>query len=73
MWSAVTAGVLGTFDATLIEATRLNGLSLVDAAMLLGVSYEAAKKRRRRAEAAWVAWWGPDQRPVHVGVEPVAA
>jgi hypothetical protein len=70
---AVRAGVLDSFDATLIEATRLNGLSLVDAAMLLGVTYEAAKKRRRRAEAAWMAWWAPDRRPVHVGVEPVAA
>jgi hypothetical protein len=70
---AVTAGVLGAFDAALIEATRLNGLSLADAARLLGVSYEAAKKRRRRAEVAWLAWWSPDQRPVHTMVEPAAA
>ena len=70
---AVTAGVLDAFDAALIEATRLNGLSLADAARLLGVSYEAAKKRRRRAEVAWLAWWSPDQRPVHTMVEPAAA
>jgi hypothetical protein len=73
MASAVHASVLGTLDATLIEATRLNGLSLVDAAKLLGVSYEAAKKRRRRAEPAWVAWWASGRHPVDTGVERLAA
>lgn len=71
--SAVTMGVLGTLDATLIEATRLNGLTLADAAMLLGLGYEAAKKRRRRAEAALVTWWAPDRIPLYRSVEPVAA
>ena len=42
-------------DAALIRATRVAGLTLTDAARLLGLSYEAAKKRRQRAEAAWVA------------------
>ena len=27
----------------------------------LGVSYGTAKKRRQRAEAAWVAWWAPER------------
>jgi hypothetical protein len=60
---AVTAGVLTQLDATLVEATRLHGVGLVDAAMLTGVSYEAAKKRRRRAELAWLCWWAPELRP----------
>ena len=56
-------GVLAPIDAVLIEATRLNGISLADAAVLLGISYEAAKKRRQRAEATWVAWWAPELLP----------
>jgi hypothetical protein len=60
---AVTAGVLTQLDATLVEATRLHGVELADAAMLTGMSYEAAKKRRRRAEVAWLCWWAPELRP----------
>lgn len=56
-------GVLAPIDAVLIEATRLNGISLADAAVLLGISYEAAKKRRQRAEATWVGWWAPELLP----------
>jgi hypothetical protein len=56
-------GVLTPIDAVLIDATRLNGISLGDAAVLLGLSYEAAKKRRQRAEAVWVAWWAPELLP----------
>jgi DNA-directed RNA polymerase specialized sigma24 family protein len=44
---------LSALDAALIQSTRLGGLSLADAAELLGLSYEAAKKRRQRAEAVW--------------------
>jgi hypothetical protein len=61
--TAVDAGVLSDLDAALIEATRLGGLTLLDAATLLGVNYEAAKKRRRRAETSWLAWWAPSSRP----------
>jgi hypothetical protein len=50
-------------DATLVEATRLHGVELADAARLTGMSYEAAKKRRRRAEVAWLCWWAPELRP----------
>jgi DNA-directed RNA polymerase specialized sigma24 family protein len=73
MSHAVSAGVLDSFDAALIEATRLNGLSLMDAAALLGVSYEAAKKRRRRAETTWLCWWAPDLRPTYAGTRSAAA
>jgi hypothetical protein len=45
---------LTQLDAALIRATRVNGLNLTDAARLLGLSYEAAKKRRQRAEAVWL-------------------
>jgi hypothetical protein len=44
---------LAALDTALIRATRFGGLSLLDAASLLGLSYEAAKKRRQRAEAKW--------------------
>jgi hypothetical protein len=42
---------MSALGAALIQSTRLGGLSLADAAELLGLSYEAAKKRRQRAEA----------------------
>jgi hypothetical protein len=58
---AVEAGVLSTEDAVLVRATRLDGVRLCDAARLCGLSYEAAKKRRRRAEVAWARWWDPDR------------
>jgi DNA-directed RNA polymerase specialized sigma24 family protein len=59
---AVAAGVLSPLDAALIDATYLHGLPVKDAALLLGVGYEAAKKRRQRARARWVAWWAPELR-----------
>lgn len=59
---AVAAGVLSPLDAALIDATYLDGLPVKDAALLLGVGYEAAKKRRQRARARWVAWWAPELR-----------
>lgn len=60
---AVAGGVLTQLDARLVEATRLHGVQLADAARLTGLSYEAAKKRRRRAEVAWLCWWAPELRP----------
>jgi hypothetical protein len=50
-------GVISAADAALITATRIHGGSLGDIAVLLGLRYEAAKKRRRRAELALVRWW----------------
>lgn len=49
--SAVTDGALSTADGALILATRLGGFELAEMARLLGLSYEAVKKRRQRAEA----------------------
>jgi hypothetical protein len=64
LWDlALEAGVLNHEDITLIDATRRGRLSLTDVARLLGLGYEAAKKRRHRAEAGWAAWWAPEQCP----------
>jgi hypothetical protein len=58
--SAVEARVLTEHDARLIFETRIAGRSLPEVARQLGLRYEAAKKRRQRAEARWVAWWAPE-------------
>jgi DNA-directed RNA polymerase specialized sigma24 family protein len=60
---AVDAGVLSAEDAQLILATRVTGYSLREAARRHDLSYDAAKKRRQRAEACWIAWWLPDDPP----------
>jgi hypothetical protein len=57
--TAVDAGVLGEHDARLIYETRIAGRPLREIATRLGLGYEAAKKRRRRAEIAWAGWWAP--------------
>lgn len=62
---AVDAGLLTAQDAKLILDTRIAGHSLRAAARQLGLRYEAAKKRRQRAEARWARWWtgaGPQSR-----------
>lgn len=55
--SAVDAGVVTDQDAQLILDTRVAGYSLHDVARRLGLRYEAAKKRRQRAETRWASWW----------------
>lgn len=60
---AVRSGALGSVDAVLISATRLDGLRLREVAALLGLSYEAAKKRRQRAEWSWGTWWVARNQP----------
>jgi hypothetical protein len=60
MADAVAAGTMTPLDAALIRATRLDGVGLATTARLLGLSYAAASKRRRRAEMAWAAWWAPE-------------
>jgi hypothetical protein len=60
LWSAVEARVLTEHDARLIFDTRIAGRTLPEVARQLGLRYEAAKKRRQRAEARWVAWWAPE-------------
>jgi hypothetical protein len=54
---AAKIGAITSFEAILIRATRLDGVRLADFALLMGISYEAAKKRRQRAEIAWRSWW----------------
>jgi hypothetical protein len=58
--AAVDAGVLAEHEARLIFDTRVAGRTLPEVADELGLTYEAAKKRRRRAEARWAAWWLQD-------------
>ena len=60
MAAAVNAGVLAEHEARLILATRVDGRTVPEVADELGLSYEAARKRRRRAEARWAAWWLQD-------------
>jgi hypothetical protein len=58
--AAVAAGVLAEHEARLISDTRVDGRTLPEVADELGLAYEAAKKRRQRAEARWAAWWLQD-------------
>jgi DNA-directed RNA polymerase specialized sigma24 family protein len=60
MAAAVDAGVLAEHEARLILDTRVDGRTVPEVADELGLSYEAARKRRRRAEARWAAWWLQD-------------
>lgn len=53
-------GVVSAADAVLITSTRIHGASLGDIAALLGLRYEAAKKRRRRAELTLMRWWSDE-------------
>lgn len=53
---AVNAGIIGRRDAWLVWATHCAGLAVAEAAGLLGLGYEAAKKRRQRADAALKCW-----------------
>lgn len=64
---AVAENVISTADAELIGATRLEGVSLADLAARRGVSYEAVKKARQRAEHRLVAFLRQD------GSEPASA
>jgi hypothetical protein len=64
--SAVDAGVVTDRDALLILETRIAGCPLREAAGRLGLGYEAAKKRRQRAEVRWAAWWTSSATPVPV-------
>jgi hypothetical protein len=57
---AVAERAITAVEAELIGATRLEGVSLVVAAAARGLSYEAAKKARRRAEHRLVAYLRDD-------------
>ncbi|WP_219416941.1 hypothetical protein [Pseudonocardia nigra] len=56
MARAVTAGVITPVEAELIGSTRLEEVSLAEAATRRGTGYEAAKKARQRAEHRLVAF-----------------
>ena len=56
MARAVTAGVITPVEAELIGSTRLEEVSLAEAAARRGTGYEAAKKARQRAEHRLVAF-----------------
>ncbi|MFI9811569.1 hypothetical protein [Saccharothrix variisporea] len=53
---AVAERAVTAAEAELIGATRLEGVPLADAALACGLSYEAAKKARQRAERRLVAY-----------------
>lgn len=65
---AAQAGVIAPIDAALIAATRLAGLTIREAADLIGIDPEAAKKRRQRVEPALAAWWLTMDMPDHGAV-----
>lgn len=53
---AVAEGAITDAEADLIGSTRLEDVHLAEAAEMLGITVNAAKIRRRRAEARLVAW-----------------
>jgi hypothetical protein len=53
---AVAEGVLTTSEAELVGETRVGGVPLGELAGRWGISYQAVKKRRQRAEARLVPW-----------------
>jgi hypothetical protein len=63
--TAVDSGELTRPDAWLLHATIVDGHPLDRAAHRLGISYEAAKKRRQRARARLRAWLAPITAPHH--------
>ena len=67
---AVAEGVICGDDAELIGATRLEEMTLADAAAAAGLAYKAAERRRHRAETSLVAWIRDGfvaERPVPAG------
>lgn len=52
----VRSGVLAAIDAELIAATRIAQHTVQETAQRLGLGYSTARRRRRDAEAAVVAW-----------------
>jgi DNA-directed RNA polymerase specialized sigma24 family protein len=53
---AVAEGAITEAEADLIGSTRLEDVHLAEAAEMLGITVNAAKIRRQRAEARLVAW-----------------
>lgn len=59
---AVDAGIVSRQGAWLVWATDCAGLSIGEAAGLLGIGYEATKKQRQRAAAALRGWLDTDRK-----------
>ena len=57
---ALDEGILSRDDAALVAETRLGGVRFDRAAEALGISYQAARQRRARAEKALKAWLASD-------------
>ncbi len=66
---AVADGVLTVGEAELIGATRLEDLSLAEAAVRRRTGYEATKKARQRAEHRLVAYLRRDALDTDTGVD----
>ncbi|MDA8284065.1 MAG: hypothetical protein M0Z42_12425, partial [Actinomycetota bacterium] len=64
---ALAEGGIEAGDAALIGDTRLGGMSLAEAASLLGMAVDSVRHRRRRAEARVVAWLGGPPMPRATG------
>jgi hypothetical protein len=58
--AAIGAGIIARSEATLVFLTIFAGIGLRDAARPLGITYEAAKKRRQRALARLGNWCRSD-------------
>ena len=59
---ALRAGVLTLREVTLIDATRLRGLPLIDAATLLTSATGPRRKARRGGELELAAFWAAASR-----------
>lgn len=60
---AIAAGVISKAEAVLILETEIDGVPLAAVAKRLGVTYNAVKKRRRRAERRLLAFLAEDGSP----------
>jgi hypothetical protein len=61
LWDAARkAGVLNDREIALIHASKVREIPIVDVAPLMGLSHEAARKARQRAELKLKAWLNAD-------------
>ena len=60
---AVAEQVIEAGDAALIGDTRLGGMTLAEAAAVMGMAVDSVRHRRRRAEARLVEWLGGPPLP----------
>jgi DNA-directed RNA polymerase specialized sigma24 family protein len=63
--TAMGTGIISRSEAALILLTVFADVGLREAAQALGITYEAARKRRQRAFARLASWWSDD--PTTVG------